>query len=186
MKYILNSGNSMELKNKNMGNEKRKRIVTKIGDVFCVEVDNQIKRYFQYIVNDQEMLNSSVIRIFKTHYPMSYKPVIEDIIQDEVEFYAHTVLKFGIVYNAWYKIGKSNDVGDYRRALFRRSRDYGAKEKVSVSERWDVWHINEPFVYVGKLTKEYQSADLGSVLPYIDIVDRLRYGHYIHSYPDYE
>lgn len=45
-----------------------KRIVTKIGDVFCAEIDNRIKRYFQYIVNDMEQLNSSVIRVFKTHY----------------------------------------------------------------------------------------------------------------------
>lgn len=42
-----------------------KRIVTKIGDVFCAEIDNRIKRYFQYIVNDMEQLNSSVIRVLK-------------------------------------------------------------------------------------------------------------------------
>lgn len=29
-----------------------KRIVTKAGDVFCADIDNQSKRYFQYIVND--------------------------------------------------------------------------------------------------------------------------------------
>jgi hypothetical protein len=29
-----------------------KRIVTKIGDVFCVEVDNDYKCFFQYVAND--------------------------------------------------------------------------------------------------------------------------------------
>ena len=81
-----------------------KRIVTKMGDIFCVEIDNGYKRFFQYIINDIEALNSSVIRVFKTHYPMDYRPIIEEIVMDEVEFYAHTVLRAGIVYGAWYKL----------------------------------------------------------------------------------
>ena len=47
-----------------------KRIVTKIGDVFCSEIDGQCKRFFQYFAIDSTMLNSSVIRVFKQHYPM--------------------------------------------------------------------------------------------------------------------
>lgn len=49
-----------------------KRIVTKMGDIFCVEIDNGYKRFFQYIINDIEALNSSVIRVFKTHYPLTF------------------------------------------------------------------------------------------------------------------
>lgn len=86
---------------------KKKRIVTRIGNVFCAEIDNECKRFFQYVANDIECLNSSVIRVFKTKYPMDYKPNIEEIVKDEVEFYAHTILKFGIVFNAWYKVGTS-------------------------------------------------------------------------------
>lgn len=41
-----------------------KRIITKIGDIFCVEVDNDYKCYFQYVANDMTVLNSSVIRVF--------------------------------------------------------------------------------------------------------------------------
>ena len=80
-----------------------KRIVTKMGDIFCVEIDNGYKRFFQYIINDIEALNSSVIRVFKTYYPMDYRPIIEEIVMDEVEFYAHTVLRAGIVYGATQK-----------------------------------------------------------------------------------
>lgn len=68
-----------------------RRIVTKTGDIFCAEIDNQYKKYFQYIVNDKEMLNSSVIGVFKTHYSMDHKPVCNEIVKDEVYFYAHTV-----------------------------------------------------------------------------------------------
>ena len=160
-----------------------KRIVTKIGDVFCVEIDNQCKRYFQYIVNDMEQLNSSVIRVFKLHYPIDYKPIIDDIVKDEVEFYAHTILKFGVLYDAWYKVGTSKEFGDFSKVLFRSSADAGNGEMIS--ERWNVWHINEPHVYVGKLTKEYQHAERGGVMSYTSILDRLKYGDYMSKYPGY-
>ena len=45
-----------------------KRIVTKIGDVFCAEIEGQCKRFFQYFAIDSTQLNSSVIRVFKQHY----------------------------------------------------------------------------------------------------------------------
>ena len=69
------------------------------------------------------MLNSSVIRVFKTHYPMDHKPVCDEIVKDEVEFYAHTVLRAGIVNNAWYKVGKSKDLGgdEYMDVLLKQT-----------------------------------------------------------------
>lgn len=42
-----------------------KRIVTQIGDIFIVYLDSTTKKYFQYVANDETMLNSSVIRVFK-------------------------------------------------------------------------------------------------------------------------
>ena len=102
-----------------METNKKKRIVTRIGNVFCAEIDNECKRFFQYVANDLEELNSSVIRVFKNKYPMDYEPEIEEIVGDEVEFYAHTILKFGIVFNAWYKVGTSKNIGDeYKEVLF--------------------------------------------------------------------
>ena len=86
-----------------------KRIVTRIGNIFCAEIEGKFKCFFQYIAKDMTQLNSSVIRVFKTHYPMEYKPVISDIIKDEIAFYAHTVLYAGIYFNAWYIVGTSKD-----------------------------------------------------------------------------
>lgn len=42
-----------------------KRIVTKIGDIFSVTLDNGNLRFFQYIANDSSCLGGSVIRVFK-------------------------------------------------------------------------------------------------------------------------
>lgn len=63
-----------------------KRIVTRIGNVFCVDIDNEFKSYFQYVISDLSYLNSSVIRVFKTRYPIDSKPKIDQIVRDEVAF----------------------------------------------------------------------------------------------------
>ena len=72
-----------------------KRIITRIGDVFEVQLDN-CKKYFQYIANDMTQLNSSVIRAFVEEYPLGYTPILENITAGKVDFYAHTVLLDGV------------------------------------------------------------------------------------------
>ena len=54
---------------------KPKRVVIKIGDVFCVEFDNRFKCYFQCIAKETDPFECEVIRVFKTRYAMSYVPV---------------------------------------------------------------------------------------------------------------
>ena len=164
---------------------KKKRIVTRLGNVFCAEIDNECKRFFQYVANDLEYLNSSVIRAFKTKYPMDYEPKIEEIVRDEVEFYAHTILKFGIESNAWHKIGTSKNIGEeYKEALFGDAHQYIYPTvydmiKVNPSENWTVWRINEPPILQGKLSKEYiNKINVGGVISYIDIINRLKFGYY--------
>ena len=72
-----------------------KRIVTKIGDIFSVTLDNGNLRFFQYIANDWTDLNSSVIRVFKKEYPKGYELNPEEVVSDDVDFYAHTILRMG-------------------------------------------------------------------------------------------
>jgi len=48
-----------------------KRIVTKIGDIFSVVLDNGNKKYFQYVANDLTQLNSDVIRSFNAKFGAS-------------------------------------------------------------------------------------------------------------------
>ena len=159
-----------------------KRIVTKIGDVFCAEIEGQCKRFFQYFAIDSTQLNSSVIRVFKEHYPMDYIPDISEIITGEVEFYAHTVLRMGIADGIWYKVGKSLELGDYRDVFFRIDGDI---DRVERSEKWYVWKIGEPFIYVGKLPEKYYEADDGSVMPYENLIARFKTGKYSYFFPAY-
>lgn len=155
-----------------------KRIVTKIGDIFCVEIENANKAYFQYIANDMTQLNSSVIRIFKKRYPMDYVFNIEDVVSDDVEFYTHTILKFGIQENCWYKAGNSMDVGNIKDIMFRLYHDEDIVNRVK-SYDWYVWKINGKCKDIGELTEYYRRhADLGYVYPYTNIIERIKTGEY--------
>ena len=163
-----------------------KRIVTKIGDVFCVEIDNEYKCFFQYIEKDILQLGSSVIRAFKTRYPMDYKPVIEDIVKDEILFYAHTILRVGIEYGAWYKVGKSKELGlsGLNNVMFGDVFNYKATPnlqliEVDYLENWTIWKVNEERINIGVLpTEYYEIIEEGGVVPYDEVVTRFRIGYF--------
>ena len=151
-----------------------KRIITKIGDIFSVTMDNGNLRFFQYITNDWTILNSSVIRVFKKEYPKEYVLNPEEVVADNVDFYAHTVLKWGITDGAWQKVGKCQDVGDTENIMFRMYRSDAPDHKDRI---WQAWYINKEWDIIGKLTEEYrEKSDLGLVFSNKNIVERIRHG----------
>jgi hypothetical protein len=101
------------------------RANTKIGDVFSVKIDNNSKKYLQYIVSDLTQLNSDVIRAFKKAYPINANPDLSEIVKGEIEFYAHCVTKWGIKLGLWEQVGNIADVGKIDHILFRDTGDYG-------------------------------------------------------------
>lgn len=151
------------------------RIITKKGDVFSAALDDRHKKYFQYVGPDWTMLNSEVIRVFKKTYPIDEQPALQDVIKDEIQFYAHVVIKWGIKMKLWEKVGNVPEVGEVK-VLFRDSLDYGKQMKVS--DNWRIWRINEPFIKVGKLEGDNQKAEIGIVVTPEDILDRMRTGKY--------
>ncbi len=165
-----------------------KRIITKIGDVFCTEFGNGTKGYFQYIAKDRTQLNSPVIRAFKTHYPINKELSTDDIVNDEIDFYAHTILRPGIAENGWYKVGKSANIGDneIQNVIFGNSLIHGGfckkeryEKKISPLEKWIVWHINENPVRIGKLPEKYHDiVEFGYVMNYLNIIYRMKSGYY--------
>jgi len=160
-----------------------KRIVTKIGDIFCIKIDDSHVRYFQYIANDFYRLNSSTIRVFKTNHPCDNKLSMDEIIADEVEFYSHTVLKFGIQDGLWQKVGKSSDVGSFDSIMFR-SEGLDCIPPNFKSYEWYVWHLGEDSFFIGELTDYYAKAtDPGSVFPPSWVVDRIKAGKWLCKLP---
>jgi hypothetical protein len=159
------------------------RIILKIGDVFSIELGNGSKKHFQYVANDLTQLNSEVIRVFRKTYPVSVNLDLKEIAKDEVEFYAHVVVKSGVKLNYWHKIGNCSEIG-MSEINFRQSGDFG-KPQVKVSENWYLWKINKPFVRVGRLEKKDRHTDIGTIVTPENILCRIRTGKYNFAYPEF-
>ena len=165
------------------------RTNTKIGDVFSVKIDDTSKKYFQYIVNDLTQLNSDVIRAFKKVYPLNANPNLSEIVNGQVEFYAHCITKLGLKMGYWESVGNISDVGKTSQILFRDTNDAGSKPggQIKISHKWYVWKINDnDFTRVGKLSGENRKAEIGIVISPDSIVHRMQTGKYDFFYPDFE
>jgi hypothetical protein len=158
---------------------------TKIGDVFSVKINDDSKKYFQYVVSDLTQLNSDVIRAFKQVYPLNANPNLPEIVNGEVEFYAHCITKLGLKMKVWEKVGNIVDVGKINHILFRDSGDYG-NPQVKISQDWWVWKINEEQRRVGKLEGENRKSYIGIVINPLGIIDLLNGGKYPINYPEFE
>ena len=167
-----------------------KRVITKIGDVFSVKINDSHKKFFQLIAFDLTQLNSDVIRAFKEAYPIEANPDLSAIVNGDIEFYAHCVTKFGIKLGLWERISNIKEIGKLDHILFRGTSDLGHKvgeEPIRVSYNWYVWRIGDKnFTRVGKLEGENQKAEIGLVINPYSIIDRIKTGKYKGFYPDYE
>jgi hypothetical protein len=159
------------------------RANTKIGDVFSVTINNNSKKYFQYIVSDLTQLNSDVIRAFKSVYTNEANPDLYEVISGEVEFYAHCITRLGLKMRFWEKVGNITEVGNFQKILFRSSAD---NPRTKISHNWWVWKINEEQKEVGKLEGENRKAEIGSIIPPDSIVYRMQAGKYDFVYPEFE
>ncbi|MDC8098669.1 Imm26 family immunity protein [Chryseobacterium rhizosphaerae] len=167
-----------------------KRVITKIGDIFSVPINEKEKKYMQLIAFDLAQLNSDTIRAFKRIYSIDENPSKEEIINDKIDFYAHCVTKFGIKLNLWEQIGNSLNIGNIKDPIFKSTDDYGYKENeqpVKVSYNWYVWRINDKNrTKVGRLEGENRNAEIGLIVNPYDILDRIKTGQYNFFYPDFE
>lgn len=161
--------------------EKPKRIVTKIGNVFCVQISPQEKKYFQYIANDMLHLNSSVIRVFERTYPTDQEPKLTDVVQGEVEFYAHTVLSWGIRLEKWTKVGKvpfEEPVIDvwFMNWCSDDMTNIPIRLHISPQKRWRIWRIGDAdFSYVENEAFSYDGYDLHVHSHYLRMKNILRW-----------
>ncbi|MBC7411076.1 MAG: hypothetical protein H7331_01305 [Bacteroidia bacterium] len=162
---------------------------TKIGDVFLVKIDDNHKKYFQYVVSDLTQLNSDVIRAFKKVYQINSNPDLSEIVNEEIEFYTHCVTKLGLKMNLWEKVGNTTEIGNTTQIFFRGTSDYGVwigEEPIRISEKWYVWRVNHSFKDVGKLEGENRKAEIGIVVNPLDVVERIKTGSYSFFHPSYK
>src|SRR4051795_13029168 len=100
-----------------------RKYIVNIGDVFATILDNDRVKCFQFIAIDENQMRSEVIRVFSTAYKDVDEIDISKVVNDSVDFYAHCVVKAGLKYGYWKKIGTSPDLGKLD-VMFRSSRDF--------------------------------------------------------------
>jgi len=164
------------------------KIKTKIGDIFSVKLNENSKKYFQYVANDLLQLNSDVIRTFKTIYNINENPDLYEIVKKEIDFVAHCVINLGTKMNIWTKAGNV-EFNQKLQTIFRSSNDYGSKpgEQVDISYNWRVWQIGDfDFIRCQNLIGENRNAEIGIVMSPFDILTRMQTGKYDFSYPKFE
>lgn len=157
-----------------------KRIVNKVGYVYCAEIDDLYKVYFQYIAKDSTQLYSEVLRFFATKYPINEMPSIDSIVNDKVSFYTHTYeLTEGIKEGLWHKVGKHEELGDIEHICFRCCQDFSHNIETP-DYQWFMWEINKKeFIDIGpQLTNDQANIDIGSVYPADYILEKVKTGRY--------
>ena len=161
----------------------KKRIITKIGDVFCIAIDGKYKKYLQYIVNDLTQLNSDVVRVFKELYPIEVEPELSEVIKGDVDFYAHCVVSAGIKRELWEKVGNVKDVGETKHILFKIKKDFSSSEK---QDDWEIWNVNEEPLRIRVQDEAFKQAYLGLVFQPERIVYRMKTGKSYGFYAEYD
>jgi hypothetical protein len=154
----------------------------RIGDIYAVKIDDGFVRYFQYVTRDLTQLNSDVIIAFKKRYSINECPDLTEILNDDVDFYAHCIIKWGVKLGFWEKYGNVKALKEHK-MLFR---DSGDDLRTEISSNWWIWTINNEQQHVGVLSDEMKHAEIGSVISPKSIVYRLKNGNYNFVYPALE
>lgn len=148
----------------------------KKGNIYKVQLDDGIIRFFQFIGKDSTNLYGDVIRIFSSHYKIEENPDPNTIIADIIECYMHTMVSIGVKMKLWELYANSQEVGS-EDIIFRSSQDVGkTPNQVYVSSNWMVWKMNHERVWVGDLPHEYKSASIGCVYSPRSVIKRLKTG----------
>ena len=90
-----------------------------------------------------------------------------------------TLIPIASINGTWYKVGKSKEVGDLTKILFRFSSDFGGGPQPIKSYHWYIWKINEEYIHIGELTDDFKNkSDLGLVIQYCDVFNKIKNGFY--------
>ncbi|WP_299524193.1 Imm26 family immunity protein [Winogradskyella sp.] len=162
----------------------------KKGDVFEVKLGEEEVGFFQYLLLDPAQLNSEVIRIFSYRSKERDNYDLNQIVNSEIDFFAHVVIPFGFTTKLWKKIGNVDLESDLERPLFRavfgEKREFkGNRIIYKKTDQWQVWRAGDSFDSrrpLGWITEGNKDIDLGMVKAPNEIVHRMKTGEYSYSY----
>ena len=111
---------------------------------------------------------------------MNETPSIDEIVHGEVAFYAHTILRRGIVDGIWEKIGKSNTIDKeqadaifYTNVLDLSCLPPKLQPQDDSPIKWRTWQINQEALYYNFLPQEIlDRTEIGTIIANSSILDR--------------
>lgn len=154
------------------------RFRKKQGDIFKVKISDDDVRYLQYVANDINLMNGNMVRVFKRRYTENDTPSPDEIVDDEIDFYCHVVLKWGVERGFWTKYGNSKDVGDLKKVFFK---SYTEELSPAYPAFWSIWTIYK-YTERKKLPKRFKDAYWGIIFQPATIVHKMKTGRFY----DYE
>ena len=92
----------------------------------------------------------------------------------------------GVLDGLWTKVGKSKDLGDLDKMVFRT---YVERVPGILASHWFVWKANHNLKEYKTLPRRYRKVDYGGVMPPSHVVERIRTGRWFkvqNVYDDYD
>lgn len=128
----------------------------KPGDIFEVKLENNEKRFVQFIYRDNYNLGSDLIRCLN-HFDYKNIPPeksINQLISENFLFYAYTVIKVGIIRKVYNYVTNFQIEDRFENPTFRSCGDVGPNVGKSYN-----WYIikNSTTKKIGELTDEYKN-----------------------------
>ena len=153
-----------------------------IGTLYKVLLGDETFAVMQFVGTDSSQLWSDVVRIFAEIFPLDARS--EDVTSRNLttRFETHTSLAAGEKLKLWSRLGAA-PIDEDLQTLYRVSDDSG-DPNVKRSVRWRVWSPNEEKRFVGALTDETRTAEIGTVTNPHSLLHRIQTGQRTHFYPD--
>lgn len=146
---------------------------TKVGDVYKIALPNDTARYFQFAATDGTCLGGDVVRLFLREYPIDTKPSIDEILNDNVVLWCHTMILRGLKLNVWVKVGHSPNIGEVDKIYFKDYVNYPPIVKC-----WHVWQINKKWETFTQLPLQYRNAFPTRIFQPMTLYNKVAFGRF--------
>ncbi|QVY66910.1 hypothetical protein [Polaribacter sp. Q13] len=146
------------------------------GDIFEIPIEEiGKKKFLQFIYSDKEILGGDLVRVFKFETNIENSININNIIKSEIVFYSYTMIKIGIKFSNWNKIGNIEIEKNFETPSFRYTEDYG-KPNITKSLKWWIRKGSERF-FIKELSEKYEKLSYDCVTHPMAFTQMIKLGY---------
>lgn len=151
-----------------------------IGDVYAIQLPDNRVGFMQHLANDSSQLGSNVVCVFRVIQAQDSPVDLAQIVQADIEFYAHVLLKAGETLGIWNKVGRANKA---HTSLPLWCKCIDSDRTIAESKNWKVWRTDGLLIPAVLDSRDFLEAEIGIVFSPLNIQARLINGQYPKVYP---